>query len=40
MAKLRSPTNLQVVEDAASPTGYKLEIGTFPGRQDIPTLNP
>jgi hypothetical protein len=31
MAKLRALTNLQVVEDAASPTGYKLDIGPFPG---------
>ena len=30
MAKLRALTNLQVVEDAASPTGYKLDIGPFP----------
>jgi hypothetical protein len=31
MAKLRALTNLQVVEDEASATGYKLEIGPFPG---------
>ena len=28
---------LQVVEDAAAPTGYKLEIGPFPGWKDVPT---
>jgi WD40 repeat protein len=37
MAKLRAMTNLQVVEDSASPTGYKLEIGPFPGWKDVPT---
>jgi len=37
MAKLRALTNLQVVEDAASPTGYKLDIGPFPGWKDVPT---
>jgi serine/threonine protein kinase/WD40 repeat protein len=37
MAKLRALTNLQVVEDAASPSGYKLDIGPFPGWKDVPT---
>jgi len=37
MAKLRALTNLQVVEDEASSTGYKLEIGPFPGWKDVPT---
>jgi WD40 repeat protein len=37
MAKLRALTNLQVVEDAASPTGYKLDIGPFPGWRDVPS---
>jgi WD40 repeat protein len=37
LAKLRALTNLQVVEDAASPTGYKLDIGPFPGWKDVPT---
>jgi WD40 repeat protein len=36
MAKLRALTNLQVVEDEASPTGYKLDIGPFPGWKDVP----
>jgi WD40 repeat protein len=37
MTKLRALTNLQVAEDAASPTGYKLDIGPFPGWKDVPT---
>jgi WD40 repeat protein len=37
MAKLRALTNLQVVEDAASSTGYKLDVGPFPGWKDVPT---
>jgi WD40 repeat protein len=37
MAKLRALTNLRVVEDAASPTGYKLDIGPFPGWRDVPS---
>ncbi len=37
MAKLRALTNLQVVEDTTSATGYKLEIGPFPGWETVPT---
>jgi WD40 repeat protein len=37
MAKLHALTNLQVVEDAASPTGWKLDVGPFPGWKDVPT---
>jgi WD40 repeat protein len=37
MARLRALTNLQVVEDPASPTGYKLDIGPFPGWKDLPS---
>jgi WD40 repeat protein len=37
MAKLHALTNLQVIEDAASTTGYKLDIGPFPGWKDVPT---
>jgi serine/threonine protein kinase len=37
MAKLRALTNLQVVENPASPTGYRLDIGPFPGWKDVPT---
>jgi WD40 repeat protein len=36
MAKLRAHTNLEVVEDKASPTGYKLEVGPFPGWETVP----
>jgi WD40 repeat protein len=37
MARLGSLTNLRVVEDAASTTGYRLDIGPFPGWKDVPT---
>ena len=37
MARLGSLTNLRLVEDAASATGYKLEVGPFPGWKDVPT---
>jgi hypothetical protein len=37
MARLKAHTNLQVVEDEASATGYKLAIGPFPGWEDVPT---
>jgi hypothetical protein len=37
MAKLRSFTNLEVVEDEAASTGYRLEVGPFPGWRDVPT---
>ena len=37
MAKLRALTNLQVVEDTASATGWKLDVGPFPGWEDVPT---
>ena len=40
MAKLRALTNLQVVEDPAAATGYKLEVGPFPGWKDAPTWSP
>ena len=36
MTKLGALTNLQAVEDEASPTGYKLDIGPFPGWRDVP----
>ncbi len=36
MAKLDSLTNVRVVEDAASSTGYKLDVGPFPGWKDVP----
>jgi WD40 repeat protein len=37
MPKLRALTNLQVVEDTAAATGYRLEVGPFPGWKDLPT---
>ena len=37
LAKLHELTNVQVVEDETSPTGYKVEVGPFPGWQDAPT---
>jgi hypothetical protein len=36
-SKLRSFTYLQVVEDEASSTGYRLEVGPFPGWKDVPS---
>lgn len=37
LAKLDSLTNVRVVEDKAVPTGYKLDIGPFPGWKDVPS---
>jgi WD40 repeat protein len=37
MAKLDALTNLRVVRDPTSATGWKLEIGPFPGWKDVPT---
>jgi WD40 repeat protein len=37
MVKLGALTNLQVVADETSPTGYKIDIGPFPGWKDVPT---
>ncbi|MGH9390808.1 MAG: WD40 repeat domain-containing protein, partial [Vicinamibacteria bacterium] len=36
LAKLHGLTNLRVVPDPASETGYKLEIGPFPGWAKFP----
>jgi WD40 repeat protein len=36
LAKLHALTNLQVIEDETSPTGYRLEIGPFPGWETAP----
>ena len=33
----RALTNLRVVEDKAAATGYKLDVGPFPGWKDVPT---
>jgi WD40 repeat protein len=36
LAKLRTHTNLRAVPDPASHTGYKLEVGPFPGWAEPP----
>jgi hypothetical protein len=30
-----SLTNVRVVDDPAAPTGYKLDLGPFPGWKDV-----
>jgi hypothetical protein len=37
LAKLRSLTNLRVVDDPGSPNGYKVDVGPFPGWREVPT---
>jgi WD40 repeat protein len=37
MAKLDALTNLRVVRDPASSTGWKFDLGPFPGWKDVPT---
>ena len=37
IAKLKSLTNLRVVRDAESSTGWKVEVGPFPGWKTVPT---
>jgi hypothetical protein len=37
IAKLKSLTNLHAVRDPASATGWKIELGPFPGWKDVPT---
>ena len=37
LATLRSLTNLRVVEDPESRTGWKQEFGPFPGWEEVPT---
>jgi WD40 repeat protein len=37
LAKLRSLTNLRAVRESASPTGWKIEVGPFPGWNEVPT---
>ena len=37
LAKLHSLTNLRVVEDPESSTGWKLEVGPFPGWEESPS---
>jgi len=40
LAKLNSLTNLRAVRDPASDTGWKIEIGPFPGWATVPEWNP
>jgi WD40 repeat protein len=37
IAKLHSLTNVRVVDDAESSTGWKIDIDPFPGWQEVPT---
>jgi WD40 repeat protein len=37
MAKLGALTNVRVVRDPTSSTGWKLDVGPFPGWRDVPT---
>ena len=37
LAKLRGLSNVRVVEDQDSSTGWKVEVGTFPGWEEVPT---
>ncbi|MCG6925739.1 MAG: hypothetical protein LJF30_10550, partial [Acidobacteria bacterium] len=36
MAKLRALTNLEVVADESASTGYRVEVGPFPGWEEVP----
>jgi WD40 repeat protein len=36
LAKLRSLTNLRAVRDPTSDTGWKIEVGPFPGWAEVP----
>ena len=40
VAKLRSLTNLRAVRDPSSDTGWKIEIGPFPGWAKVPEWQP
>jgi WD40 repeat protein len=37
IAKLKSLTNLRAVRDEGSSTGWKIEVGPFPGWETVPT---
>ena len=37
LATLDVLTNLRVVRDPTAPTGWREEIGPFPGWKDVPT---
>jgi WD40 repeat protein len=34
---LSSLTNLRVIEDKGSATGYRIDVGPFPGWEEVPT---
>jgi WD40 repeat protein len=36
IAKLETLTNLRAVRDESSPTGWKIEVGPFPGWATVP----
>lgn len=36
LSRIRAFTNLRVVSDEASDTGYRLEVGPFPGWKTMP----
>jgi WD40 repeat protein len=40
LAKLKSLTNLRAVRDPSSDTGWKLDVGPFPGWANVPEWNP
>ena len=40
VSKLKSLTNLRAVRDAKSPSGWKIDVGPFPGWKDVPTWQP
>jgi len=37
IAKLKTLTNLRVVRDDSASTGWKIEVGPFPGWETVPT---
>jgi hypothetical protein len=37
MATLDALTNLRVVRDDDSPSGWELDVGPFPGWEEVPT---
>jgi len=36
LEKIRALTNLRVIADDASDTGYRIEVGPFPGWKTLP----
>jgi WD40 repeat protein len=40
VAKLKSLTNLRAFRDPASATGWKIDLGPFPGWKNLPSLEP